>query len=130
MVLWHPRPIFKAPNSVKNLRIKQYVFISSCQDIIVRKFCPDLFLVQIPCQWYVSLSGYIKICSWKFRKILQCAKNAVVISILFLSTPRTQEKDYFATLNTHTHTHTHTHTPITRSFLVQNFSMQLLFPTI
>ena len=109
-MLWPPRPTFIACKSVKNMRMKQYVVIIFYQDIIVRKFCPcifpschGLFLVLIPCQYHVWLSSYIS--SGKFRKIREWAKNATIISILFLSRPRTQKKVNFGTLNTHTHTH-------------------------
>ena len=111
-MLWPPGLTFIARKSVKNMRMKQYVVIIFCQDIIVGKFCPcifpschGLFLVLIPCQYHVWLSSYIS--SGKFRKIPEWAKNAIILSILFLSRSRTQKKDNFGTLNTHTHTHTH-----------------------
>ena len=119
------------------MRMKQYVVIIFYQDIIVRKFCPcifpschGLFLVLIPCQYHVWLSSYIS--SGKFRKIPEWAKNAIILSILFLARPRTQKKVNFGTLNTHTHTHTHTHTQtlIARPFPIRNFSMKPLFPVI
>ena len=86
----------------------------SCQDVIVGKFCScifpschDLFLVQISCQYHVWLCGYINNCSWKFRKIQACGKNAAVLSILLLYRPRTQEKDDVGVLNSHTHNPSH-----------------------
>ena len=106
--------------------------IISCQDVIVGKFCScifpschDLFLVQISCQYHVWLCGYINNCSWKFRKIQACGKNAAVLSILLLCRPRTQEKDDVGVSNTHTHTQS-----ITREFPIGNFSMKSLFPKI
>ena len=54
-VLQPPKSSFVASKSVKNLKIKKYVVIISCQDVIVGDFypwifpsCHDLFLVQIP----------------------------------------------------------------------------------